>query len=238
MIDLGSSEFGFEIRRLDHAQLERYSLELFDYWDSQIQSNLSLDDYSVSLEIEEGSIKGRGRIMTAAVTFYAAVAGYGAFIQGLQTIKQQILTANDALTSRAESQLGESITRKHIRSKSGAIGKLERLFYKVQHRELTPEEAIEQASALIGTDSEELSALITRSIRATPIDGEQTTFLIESDMADVEDIDDLGNESSPTPNPDGAPPKRSKTPRQLLCINITRDSKQGEKKTNITKRRK
>ena len=62
MIGIGNTEFLIAVRSLAKDDFEVYSSQLFDTWDEYIQQSLKVPDYSISLEIEEGSIKGKGKI--------------------------------------------------------------------------------------------------------------------------------------------------------------------------------
>ncbi len=60
MLDLGSSEFYLAVRGLPAPELEGLSTQIFDDWETFIDHSLALQDYSLSLQVEEVSIKGVG----------------------------------------------------------------------------------------------------------------------------------------------------------------------------------
>jgi hypothetical protein len=62
MIKLGTAAFNLQVAGLSTEELKEYSSRLFDLWEAQVEIELSiLSDYSLRLEVEEGSLKGRGR---------------------------------------------------------------------------------------------------------------------------------------------------------------------------------
>jgi len=72
---------------LPPQDFESYSTNLFDEWEKSVERTLILPDYSISLEVEEGSIKGGGKIAVALSAPYFGIGNYGSFISGLETIR-------------------------------------------------------------------------------------------------------------------------------------------------------
>jgi hypothetical protein len=182
MINIGTTDFYFALPHLSKRQLERYSLQLFDFWEGSVESNLLIPDYSLSLEVEEGSIKGRGKIAVVLGALYFGVGNYGSFISGLQIIRDQVVTVSDYLAEQAEQQLDHRAEPAKVRKRSGTLGSLQRLFVKVQSGEMTPEQATEEAVALIGDDaneSPEFMASLAQSLQQAPKFHEQVPLPLE-----------------------------------------------------------
>jgi hypothetical protein len=93
MIDLGSTDFYFRVPSMPRKEFEAYSSQLFDIWDAHVGRELSLEDYALSLEVEEGSVKGRGTILAGLLALYVGIGQYGSFIRGIQTIRGQVASA-------------------------------------------------------------------------------------------------------------------------------------------------
>jgi hypothetical protein len=89
MIDIWKTDFVIRVPSLKRNEFKQYSSTLFDTWDGYIADSLKLTDYSISLSVEEGSIKGIGRIAAPLVVLYFGIGEYGDFISGLQTIRGQ-----------------------------------------------------------------------------------------------------------------------------------------------------
>jgi len=54
MVDLGTTEFHLAIPSFSEAELKRLSSRLFDSWETFAGDALSLPDYSLFLQVEEG----------------------------------------------------------------------------------------------------------------------------------------------------------------------------------------
>jgi len=161
MIAIGTTEFYFAAPNFPRSRLEKYSLTLFDSWELSVERNLLLPDYSLSLEIEEGSISGKGKLAATLGAVYLSIAGYGSFISGLQTIRDQITTVSDVLAETAGKQVGIQHGYTKVKKRSEVLGSLQRLFVRVQRGEISPEQAIGEAEALIGADANESPAFMS-----------------------------------------------------------------------------
>jgi hypothetical protein len=144
MIDIGTTEFYFAVPSFSRQELEQCSLQLFDRWEMSVADNLVIPDYSLSLGVENGSIKGQGRIAVVLGALYFGIGNYGSFISGLKTIRDQVSVVSDLFVESAKQQLGTDFGAAKVRKRSGALGSLQRLFVKVQRGEITPEEATKE----------------------------------------------------------------------------------------------
>lgn len=122
MIDLGTTDFFIDVPSMPRNAFKRYSTHLFEEWESCVTRHIELPDYSLSLEVEEGSVKGAGRIMAALGAVYAGIAMYGGFIQGLQTIRSQVSTVGDYLADQAGNSFKTGGYETKVRKRSGSIG--------------------------------------------------------------------------------------------------------------------
>lgn len=182
MIDIGATDFSFAVPHLSERELQRYSLQLFDLWESSVESTLLLPDYALLLEVEEGSIKGQGRIAVALAALYFGIGNYGSFISGLQIIRAQVATVSDYLAEQAGDQLGRGAGPAKVRKRSGTLGSLQRLFVKVQSGEITPEQATEEAKLLIGddaSDSPQFMVSLEQALHQAPKFHEQVPLHLE-----------------------------------------------------------
>ena len=159
-----------------------YSNNLFDLWDKSIERNLLIPDYSLSLQVEEGSIKGNGHIAVWLTALYLGIGNYGSFVSGLNTIREQANSVGDYLAEVASAELnyrGESVK---VRKRGGTLGALQRLFVKVQRGELTPEQATIEAEFLLGDDahtSPEFMEKLRTSLDETPVFHQQIALPLE-----------------------------------------------------------
>lgn len=90
MIYLGGTDFYIDVPSLPRHEFEQYSTKLFDKWEEYVENSLRIPDYSLALEVQEGSIKGGAKIAATLGALYFGIGQYGSFISGLQTIQGQI----------------------------------------------------------------------------------------------------------------------------------------------------
>ena len=153
MIDIGNTDFLIAVRSLAKNDFEVYSNRLFDTWDNYIEKSLKVPDYSVSLQIEEGSIKGKGKIAVAIGALYFGIGNYGDFVSGLQTIRGQVSYLHSKLVESAALPFHSNNAQTTYRNSGGVLSHLNRLFQKVQKGELTAEQAMVEAERIIGDEA-------------------------------------------------------------------------------------
>lgn len=233
MIDLGSTDFYFRVSSMPRKEFEAYSSRLFDIWDAYVGRELSLEDYALSLEVEEGSVKGKGKILAGLLALYVGIGQYGSFVRGIQTIRGQVASAGDYLVKNAHSSLGSNQPDPAVKNRSGALGQLQRLFVKVQHNEITVEEAMEQASVIVGDDAAmapEFMVQLKESLRNSPRYPEQIILPLEGfdEELSTQEKDNDQAPHLPKPKPEALPP-----PATQLRIEIWRESKRGRKRLRV-----
>lgn len=233
MIEIGSTDFLLKVSSLPEKEFELYSSSLFDKWAESLEKSLSLADYSIALEIEEGSISGKAKIMATVGAIYMGVANYGGFISGLQTIRGQISYVNSLLVENAQQPFDCSKKNVTIKNRGGALSRLQSLFHKVQKGTLTADQAMHQAMGILGKEADDIPGLVQElknEFDNAPKYPEQLS-LIETDTDGCE-VDA------------GAPiekPSKKRAPQpvpalQQFRIEIWRDSKKGRKRVKVTRR--
>lgn len=83
MIDIVRASFNFDAPAPPEDHLIAYARRVFQEMDSAVEQHLSLEDYSLYLSVEEGSIKGIGKVALGAYALYQGIAQYGSFVQGV-----------------------------------------------------------------------------------------------------------------------------------------------------------
>ena len=139
MLDLGTTEFVLAIPSLPEAELKRLSTSLFDSWDGFVDTALSLPDYSLFLQVEEGSVRGAAKIGAVAGALYLAIGNYGDFISGVKTIGEQIAATSEFLSEQAKQTFECPEAKATSRKRGGAVSGLQRLFVRVQKGEISPD---------------------------------------------------------------------------------------------------
>lgn len=233
MIDIGITEFLIAVRSLAKDDFEIYSSRLFDTWDEYIEKSLRVPDYSISLEIEEGSIKGKGRIAIAVGALYLGIGNYGSFISGLQTIRGQVSYVSNKLVENAVSPFEGNNVKTTYRNSGGALSHLHRLFQKVQKGELTADQAMKEAERILGDEansSPEFMQKLNEALKNAPKYPKQE-YLFEGEESELSG----GNEERDKKKPSRTPTPKPDIPINQFRVEIWRESKRGKKNIRIRK---
>ena len=230
MLDVVTTSFFIKAPEFRKEEFELYSTALFDEWDKYVEDTLKLPDYALTLVIEEGSIKGAGKIAATAASLYVAIGMYGDFVSGLQTIRDQATYVTTALFNQAKQTFGCGSTRGNSKRTGGEIVYLENLFEQVQRGNITPNEAMAELNDRWGEDTppDKLLADIRENLDNAPLYPEQLLLSDES----WEDCDASPLLQDPKPRA----PRRPEIPiPQHYRIEIYRPSKGDRKKVRLTK---
>jgi hypothetical protein len=233
MLDLGSTEFYLGVPSVPGEELKRLSSSLFDSWEAYVGAALTLQDYSLFLQVEEGSVRGLAKIGAAIGVLYMGIGNYGDFISGVTTIGQQINATSEFLTERAGKVFSCSESQATNKKRGGTIAAIQRLFVRVQRGELTAEEASARAEALLGEESAHEPKFLwelTNAFRDCPRYHEQQRLPFAEGEEDPEPI------AYPPPQkpraqrsgPDLGPPLQ-------LRVEVWRESKNKRKHTRLVK---
>ena len=231
MLDLSSTTFLIDTPGLPRRRLERNSTNPFDKWDLNISRIVAVPDYSISLEIEDGSIKGKGKIAVALGALYFGIGNYGSFISGLQTIRDQVVTASNYLADQANSPFDADMT---VNRKGGIAAQLRRLFTRVQSGQLSVEDAMVEADKLIGEnvkDSPEFMNALRDSLRTAPKHHQQTELaLAMPEFVEPTPYEADHESRHPVPRPPVAPAPHFR-------VVVWRDSRREERQIRVSNRR-
>ncbi|MES2416002.1 MAG: hypothetical protein V4614_19575 [Pseudomonadota bacterium] len=234
MLDLGSTEFTLAIPSVPERELRRLSSSLFDSWESFAGDAISVPDYALFLQVEEGSVKGLAQIGAFAGALYLGIGNYGDFISGVKTISEQIGAAGEYLTEQASSMFSCPPSRASSRKRGGSLATLQRLFVRVQSGEMTPEEAMIRAEKLLGNEASAEPGFMEKladAFQNCPRHHQQRPFpFSEQD----EELEMLIASTPTTPRPLRVPPPVLAPPLHLR-IEVWRDSKKKRKQTRVIK---
>lgn len=229
MIDLGSTDFILSVPSLPETELERLSDSLFDTWESFVERSLAIPDYSLLLQVEEGSIKGLTRMGALLGAVYFGVGNYGSFISGLNTINEQLNASREYLAEQAMHIFSCSKPQSFTKKRGGSLSSLQRIFVKVQKGELTPDEAVLQAEAIIGEELEtepRFQRDLEMAIRNCSLFPEQLTF----QFSEVEE-NILRQTGSPKRPIQPSRPRPPIAPTIQFRVEVWRESKGTQKKS-------
>jgi hypothetical protein len=234
MLDLGTTEFVLAIPSLPEAELKLLSTSLFDDWDRYVDTVLSLSDYSLFLQVEEGSVRGAAKIGAVAGALYLAIGNYGDFISGVKTIGEQVSATSEFLSEQAKQTFNCPEARATSRKRGGTVAGLQRLFVRVQKGELSPDDAMAYAEQLLGDQADEAPGLkeaLADAFRNCPRHHKQEEFPFVASSEDML----MPAQPSPPPSPRDPRPRVELAPPLQLRIEVWRDSKKKRRKTRVIK---
>ncbi len=236
MLDLSSTDFNFAIASVDPSQLEILSSSLFDEWEAYVEQSLTLPDYSLFLQIEEGSINGWGKIKSATKAVIVGITAYGGLMSGVEIMSKQLKATSNFLAEHAQSKFSCPGAQATVRKKGGAPAALQRLFARVQSDELTPEEATILAQAILGDDASEVPGFfesLSNAFRTCPRHPQQAPLPFDELLEAKPPVDMTGTKQPKLPKlpksrtPDLPPPLHYR-------VEVWRESKRKRKHTKIT----
>lgn len=232
MLDLGSTDFSLAVSSIDASHLEALSSSLFDEWEGYVDQSLTLPDYSLFLQVEEGSINGWGRIKSTAGALVMGITAYGGLMSGVEIISKQLSATGNYLSEQALSKFSCAKPHATVKRKGGVPAAIQRLFVRVQSGELSPAEASIQAEAILGNDASEVPGFLetlSNAFRNCPRHPQQAQLpldeLIEAIPPEIT--------GSKLPKP---PQRRSPNhpPPLHYRVEVWRESKRKRKQTKVT----
>lgn len=234
MLDLGSTEFVLAIPSVPERELRRLSSSLFDSWESFVEGAVSVPDYSLFLQVEEGSVKGLAKIGAILGAVYFGVGNYGDFVSGVKTINEQVSATGDYLTEQASRLFSCPPSRATSKKHGGPLAAIQRLFVRVQKGELTPDQAMMRAEKLLGDEADAepgfMRKLAEAFQRCPPYHQQQPFPFVELDGEPEPLLQPIPQSPRPLKSapPDLGPPLHWR-------VEVWRESKKKRKHTRIVK---
>ncbi|MDF1629135.1 MAG: hypothetical protein P1U78_04985 [Alcanivoracaceae bacterium] len=230
MAIIGSTDFYIGVRSLPKRQFQEYSAHLFDEWETYVDRELQLPDYSLSLVVEEGSIKAVGRIAAALGVLYIGIGQYGSFISGLQIIHGQVRTVSGYLGERAGAPFQSSREKPKVRRSGESLARLQTLFVKVQRGELSVDEAMAESERIFGHELDE-AIDFKRELRVSL---EQAPLLPKQLALPLVDVDGEEIHLDKSPRKPRQPQPRQPMPNpELYRVEIIRESRRGDRGVRV-----
>jgi hypothetical protein len=233
MVDIGTTDFYIGVPSMSRREFEMYSTHLFDEWEIYVEKILELPDYSLVLEVEEGSVKAIGKIAATLGLLYIGIGNYGSFVSGLQTIHDQVSTVGDFLAKRAAAPFASSGLKPKIRKRGDYLSRLQSLFVKVQRGEMTVEQAMCESEALLGdeaTTAPEFMQMLHESFKRAPLFPQQMPLPLDTAEQDAL-LQGSGKNRQHRPSH----PKPILPPPQQFRVEVWRESKKGKRNVRVIK---
>jgi hypothetical protein len=233
MVDLGSTEFRLAIPSYSESELRQLSTRLFDSWESFADDALSIPDYSLFLQVEEGSVRGLATVGAVLTAVYFGIGNYGDFVSGLKTINEQLAATSQYLRENAPTVFSCPESKATSSRQAGTLAALQRLFVRVQAGTLTPDEAMQRAQLLLGEETDSVPGFLeelARAFRDCPRFHEQETLQFSEQDEEGLLVAPVRPRAPkpPVARPDLAPPLQ-------LRVEVWRESKRKRKQTRVVK---
>lgn len=232
MIDIGTTDFYIGVPSMPRHEFDGYSTQLFDEWEKFIGTTLALPDYRLALEVEEGSVKGAGKIAVGLYALYMGIGNYGSFISGIQTISTQVSSVGDFLANRPTAPFESRGVAPKIRKNGESLSRLQRLFVKVQRGEITVEQAMQESEVLFAGEAStcpEFMKKLQESFAQAPRFPQQIALPLET-LEQGTLLPSGSKKRQPRPNlPKPAPLS------QQFRVEVWRESKKGKRNVRIIK---
>lgn len=232
MAIIGVTDFYIGVPSLPRSQFKDYSTHLFDQWENHVEQNLRLSDYSLSLDVEEGSIKAVGKIATALGVLYLGIGQYGSFISGLQTISSQVRSVGDYFGDCAGAPFKGSNAKCKIRKRGESLARLQNLFVKVQRGEISVVDAMIESEKIFGAELDSVQAFkneLRSSLEKAPMFPKQLELLLVDESGELLlEMAETKKQQNPSPKQPSPHP-----PQELYRVEIWRDRKQGQRNIRV-----
>ncbi len=233
MVSIGRTDFYIDVPELSSEEFEEYSTKLFDEWEAYISEVLQLPDYSLALDVEEGSIKAIGKIAAALGVLYIGIGQYGSFISGLNIIHNQIRMVSDYFVDKAAKPFESKQAKPRIKKYGESLSRLKNLFVKVQDGKLTVEQAMQESEKMFGEEAisePEFMKQLHDALKQTHIQ-----MKLPFDLEITEDKELPPSKQSPRQSPIPIQPKLPPPQSKLLRVEVWRESKKSKKNVRVTK---
>ncbi|NKW88876.1 hypothetical protein HGG65_04580 [Alteromonadaceae bacterium A_SAG4] len=216
---------------LPRSDFENYSTTLFDEWYEFVATATNLADFSLSLDVEEGSIKASGKIVATLGVLYFGIGQYGSFISGLQTIHSQVVAAGNFLGNRAKLPFSTHKSQFKIRNNGQSLSQLRYLFRKVEQGKMSAEEAMIQSKIIFGDELDEapeFKKALQKSLKETKLQPEQESFEFKGTDGELLETPEKVKRERGTPAPQQPLP-----PPDQYRVEIWRESRKSKRNYRV-----
>jgi hypothetical protein len=203
---------------------------LFDEWEEHVRETLNLPDYYLALDVQEGSIRAKSRILVGSTALCGFLASYGAISSGVKNLYEDVAAIGNYLSVIAAAPLSNFSGKPRVRSRGEALSKLNALFVNVSNGSISAEEAMLQAEKILGVnadDSPDFTRALKNSFNNTP-----SQILLPLENGELKRLfDDHDDRRKPSPSRKRVPAIRSEQYR----VEIWRESRSSQRNVVIKK---
>lgn len=127
-----------------------------------------MPDYYLALDVQEGSISAKSKILVGAGVICTFLATYGSISSGAKNLYSDVRAVGNYLGVRAASPFPEAKTKPKLRNRGEALSILQSLFVRVANGSTSPDEAMILARNLFGDEVPEFMEQLKESLDNTP----------------------------------------------------------------------
>lgn len=167
----------------DPDALERLARKTFDEWRLLVYERYEDQDVGVALHMEEGSLRGKALVLATLSAVFTGISNYGSIKAGLKELIEDGRWVSQQLFEKEPMvKVVRNDPSPKISWDAGTLEELGSIFERVKLAQLTPDEGVTLATALLskyGHLSDQQRQELERSIIEMPKYGPQTVIPIE-----------------------------------------------------------
>lgn len=230
MVNIGTTDFYLNVPSLPLEEFESYSTQLFGEWEDYVSSVLKLPDYYLALDVQEGSISAKSKILVGTVALCGFLSSYGSISSGIKNLYSDVSVIGNYLGIRASAPFPDLTEKPKIRKRGEALSKLESLFVRVGDGLISVDEAMVLAEKILGEDVDdvpEFMAELKDTLQKTP-----TQILLPIDESEYQPaLDEEDGDRYPS-----VPEPKIKVIRpDQYRVEIWRESKKSQRNVRVRK---
>lgn len=233
MINIGTTDFYLNVPSLPVEEFESYSTQLFDEWEDYVGNVLKLSDYYLALDVQEGSISAKSKILVGATALCGFLASYGSISSGIKNLYSDVNAIGSYLGVRASAPFPSSAEKGKTRKRGEALSKLESLFVRVSNGSISVDEAMSLAEKILGEEANEVPGFMEKlrdSLDKTP-----SQILLPIEERELEPVL-LEEDDDKKPRIPKKPEAKIQVFRpEKYRVEIWRESKKGQRNVRVRK---
>jgi hypothetical protein len=142
MIDIGSRYFRLQSPSCSKEELEDYAVRLYKDWESDVDKQLKLSDYSLVIEVRSGSLIAVAVIYASYRAVVGFITEYPKISVGIKTLCSDIKLVKSAFSRRASKPFLKNNEKPRIRDQGNDLRKIESIINRVEKGQLSVNEAL------------------------------------------------------------------------------------------------
>lgn len=182
-IEVSRAKFYFEGDFSNPDALEELAQKTFQEWRLLVYERFEDQEIGVALYMEEGSLKGKALALATLAVLYEGIYNYPSFKEGVQELVNDGRWASEQLfTKEPLLKIAKASETKRVSYDAGTLEELQSIFERVKLVQLSPEEGVTLAIALLekyGELTDEQRRGVESSVYEMPKYGKQTAIPVE-----------------------------------------------------------